>query len=144
MTVTLATASASCRLSNEPGRALLAVRGQHVVTDSPPTLGGPNEAANPVELLLGALAACATFVCERAAQEMGIALQGVSVTAAGDFDPRGVCGEPFDPRFQGFKLRIGLNGADAKQREMLLQAFKTRCPVYTTLSRAAPIEIVVD
>jgi len=143
MTVSLATASASGRLSNEPGRALLAIRGQHVVTDSPPTLGGPNEAANPVELLLGALAACATFVFERAAQELGIALQGVSVTAAGDFDPRGVCGEPFDPRFQSFKLRIGLDGADAAQRELLLHAFKTRCPVYATLSRAAPIEIVV-
>jgi uncharacterized OsmC-like protein len=143
MTTTLATASASCRLSNEPGRALLTVRGQHGVTDSPPTLGGPNEAANPVELLLSALAGCAVFVCERAAQEMGIPLEGVSVTAAGDFDPRGVCDEPVDPRFQGFKVRLSLDGADAGQREQLVQAFKTRCPVYTTLSRAAPVEIVV-
>ena len=55
-TAKLATASASARLSNEPGRALLTVRGQHAVTDSPPTLGGPNESANPVELLLSALA----------------------------------------------------------------------------------------
>lgn len=143
MSVTLATASASCRLSNEPGRALLAIRGQHVVTDSPPTLGGPNEAANPVEMLLGALAGCATFVCERAAQEMGIPLASVSVTVAGDFDPRGVCGEAVDPRFQAFRLRLGLEGPDAAQRELLLQAFKTRCPVYTTLSRAAPVEITL-
>jgi uncharacterized OsmC-like protein len=141
MSTTLATASASCRLSNEPGRALLTIRGQHVVTDSPPTLGGPNEAANPVELLLSALAGCATFVCERAAQEMGIPLNGVSVTAAGDFDARGVCGEPFDPRFQGFRVRLALDGPDAAQREMLLQAFKTRCPVYATLARAAPVEV---
>jgi uncharacterized OsmC-like protein len=143
MSAKLATASASCRLSNEPGRALLTIRGQHVVTDSPPTLGGPNEAANPVEMLLGALAGCATFVCERAAQEMGIALTAVSVTAAGDFDPRGVCGEAVDPRFQAFKLRLALEGPDTTQREMLLQAFKTRCPVYATLSRAAPVEITL-
>ena len=143
MTVTLATASASCRLSNEPGRALLSIRGQHVVTDSPPTLGGPNEAANPVELLLSALAGCATFVCERAAQEMGIPLNAVNVIVAGNFDPRGVCGEPVDPRFQSFKVRLTFDGPDASQRETLLQAFKTRCPVYTTLSRAAPIEIEV-
>jgi len=143
MSTTLATASASCRLSNEPGRALLTVRGQHVVTDSPPTLGGPNEAPNPVEMLLCALAGCATFVCECAAREMGIALTAVSVTAAGDFDPRGVCGEAVDPRFQSFKLRLALEGPDAAQRELLLQAFKTRCPVYTTLSRAAPVEIVL-
>jgi hypothetical protein len=97
MTAKLATATASARLSNEPGRALLTVRGQHGVTDSPPTLGGPNEAANPVELLLSALAGCAVFVCERAAQELGIDLQAVKVTAAGEFDPRGVCGEDFRP-----------------------------------------------
>jgi uncharacterized OsmC-like protein len=143
MTTKLATASASCRLSNEPGRALLTLRGQHVVTDSPPTLGGPNEAANPVELLLSALAGCAVFVCERAAKELGIGLTAIHVTAAGEFDPRGVCGEPFDPRFQSFKVRLALDGADAAQSEQLLQAFKTRCPVYTTLSRAAPVEIIL-
>jgi uncharacterized OsmC-like protein len=143
MPANLATASASCRLSNEPGRALLTIRGQHVVTDSPPPLGGPNEAPNPVELLLSALAGCAVFVCERAAREMGFELRAISVTAAGEFDPRGVCGEPFDPRFQSFKVRLALEGVDAAQSELLLQAFRTRCPVYTTLSRAAPVEIIL-
>jgi len=143
MSASVATASASSRLSNEPGRALLTIRGQHVVTDSPPTLGGPNEAVNPVEMLLSALASCATFVCERAAKEMGIPLSSVNVTAAGDFDPRGVCGEPFDPRFQTFRIRIALEGPDTAQRDALLAAFKARCPVYTTLSRAAPVEVTV-
>lgn len=143
MTPSLATASTRCRLSNEPGRALLTIRGQHVVTDSPPTLGGPNEAANPVELLLAALAGCATFVCERAAQELGIPLTAVSVVAAGDFDPRGVCGETVDPRFQAFRVRLTLEGPDGAQQQQLLHAFQTRCPVYTTLSRAAPIEVTL-
>jgi uncharacterized OsmC-like protein len=120
------------------------MRGQHVVTDSPPLLGGPNEAPNPVELLLASLAACATFVCDRAAQEMGIALQSVNVTAAGEFDPRGVCGEAYDPRFQGIRLRLTLDGVDATQREKLMQAFRTRCPVFTTLSRAVPIELTLE
>ncbi len=143
MNTKLATTSANCRLANEPGRGLLTIRGQHLVTDSPPTLGGPNEAANPVELLLSALAACAVFVCERAAQEMGIELKAVHATAAGEFDPRGVCGEPFDPRFQSFKVRLALEGPDAAQRELLVQAFRARCPVYATLSRAAPVEVIL-
>ena len=143
MTAPIATATASARLSNEPGRALLTLRAQHVVTDSPPTLGGPNEAPNPVELLLSSLAGCAVFVCERAAQELGIALKAIHVTAAGDFDPRGVCGEPFDPRFQGFRVRLALDGPDAAQSALLVQAFKTRCPVYTTLARGAPVEITL-
>jgi uncharacterized OsmC-like protein len=143
MTSNLATASSSSRLSNEPGRALLTLRGNHMVTDSPPPLGGPNEAANPVELLLAALAACGTFVVERVAQEMNIPLRSVHVTAAGDFDPRGVCGEPFDPRFQAIRVRLALDGPDAAQADSLLQAFRTRCPVYTTLARAAPIELML-
>lgn len=143
MPASLATASCSSRLSTEPGRALLTIRAQHLVTDSPPTLGGPNEAANPVELLLSALAACATFVCERAAEELKITLRAVSVTVAGDFDPRGVCGESFDPRFQAFRVRLALDGPDAAQSQALVQAFKTRCPVYTTLARSAPIEVTL-
>lgn len=143
MTTSLATATARSRLANVPGRALVSVRGQHFLTDSPPTLGGPNECVNPVELLLAALAACGTFVCERAAQEMKIPLASIDVTASGDFDPRGVCGEPHDPRFQALRVRLALEGPTPAQREQLVNAFKTRCPVYTTLSRAAPIEITL-
>ena len=137
----LATAAAGCRLSNEPGRALLAVRGHHFVADSPPVLGGPNEGPNPVELLLAALAACGTFVFERFAQEQGIALRGVSLTVAGDFDPRGVCGEAFDPRFQTIRVRVALDGPDDAQKAAFLEAFRTRCPVLATLSRAVDVEL---
>jgi uncharacterized OsmC-like protein len=108
------------------------IRGQHVVTGSPPTLGGPNEAANPVALLLAALAGCAVFDCAFATKEMGIALAGVSVTAAGDLDPRGVCGEAFDPRFQDFRIRLVTDGTDATQAQALLAAIKARCPVCAT------------
>jgi len=141
MSAPLATASAHCRLSNEGGRALLAVRGQHLVTDAPPTLGGPNEASNPVELLLCSLAGCAVLVCERAAQELGIPLTSATATVAGDFDPRGVCGEAVDPRFQAFRVRLSLQGPDEAQCQLLLQAFRTRCPIFATLSRAAAVEL---
>lgn len=143
MSTALATATVSCRLSNEAGRALLTTRGQHFVADSPPPLGGPNEAPNPAELLLAALATCAVFICERAAREMEIPLKGVSVTVAGDFDPRGLCGEAVDPRFQAFRVRLSLEGPDAAQREALVAAFRSRCPVYATLSRIAAVEIAV-
>lgn len=143
MPETLATVAAVSRLSNEHGRALITVRGQHFVTDSPPPLGGPNEAVNPAELLLAALAACATFVCDTAAREKNMPLKSIAVSASGDFDPRGVCGEPFDPRFQALRVRLTLVGVDQAQGEALVSAFKSRCPVFTTLSRIVPIEIAV-
>jgi uncharacterized OsmC-like protein/predicted small metal-binding protein len=143
MSTRLVTTSVTSHLSGQPGRAIVTARGHHFVVDSPPPLGGPNEEVNPIDVLLSALATCGTFVCETAALEMGIPLDTVTVTAAGDFDPRGVCGEPVDPRVQEFRVRLGLAGPTGEQAEALAEAFRTRCPVYTTLLRAAPIELEV-
>lgn len=143
MTSPLVTVSSSSRLSNEAGRALLTIRGQHLVTDSPPPLGGPNEAPNPVEFLLSALGGCAAFICDTAAKEMGIALHAVNVVVAGDFDPRGVCGESVDPRFQAIRVRFELEGPEPGQIDALIQAFRTRCPIYATLARSVPVEVTV-
>ena len=137
----LATASVTSRLSNLPGRAMVTARGHHFVVDSPPPLGGPNEEINPIDLLLSALATCGTFVCEKAAQEMSVLLDRVTITVAGDFDPRGVCGEPIDPRIQALRVRLVLSGPTQVQAEALVAAFQTRCPVYTTLSRSTPITV---
>ena len=141
----LVTGTATSRLTNQPGRTIVSARGNHFVVDSPAPLGGPNEELNPIDLLLGALATCGTFVCETAASEMGIPLQGVTVTAAGDFDPRGLCGtEEINPRMQGFRVRLALSGPSEEQGAALAEAFRTRCPVYTTFVRAAPIELEVE
>ena len=58
-----------------------------MIVDSPLSLGGPDEEINPIDLLLGALATCGTFICETAAQEQNIPLHQISVAVAGDFDP---------------------------------------------------------
>jgi uncharacterized OsmC-like protein len=143
MTNQLATASVTSHLSNQAGRAIVTARGHHVIVDSPAPLGGPNEEINPVDLLLSALATCGTFVCETAAQEMDIPLHGIGVTAAGDFDPRGLCGQGINPRMRAFRVRLALSGPTEEQAEALAEAFRTRCPVFTTFSRAAPIELEI-
>jgi len=38
-------------------------------------------------------------------------------------------------------VRLALKGPNEAQAAVLLDAFRTRCPVYTTLVRAAPIEV---
>ena len=141
MTRRLATASVTSRLSGLRGRAIVAVRGHHFVVDSPLALGGPNEEVNPMDLLLSALATHGTFICERAAQEMGIPLHSVSITAEGEFDPRGVTGERVDPGLQTLHVRLALSGPTEAQCQALAEAVRTRCPVYTTLARAVPIDL---
>ena len=142
----LVTAVASSQLSGVPGRAIATARGHHFIVDSPPPLGGPNEELNPIDVLLGALATCGTFVCETAAQEKSIPLQQVVVSVAGDFDPRGVCGEPVDPSIQALRIRLTVSGPSQTEAELLAGEFARRCPVYGTLSKAVPIdvEIVLD
>ena len=139
----LVTASAHTDLSNIPGRAITSARGHHIIIDSPPTLNGPNEELNPVDVLLIALGTCATFICETAASEAGIPLQAVAVDVAGDFDPRGIRGEPVESGLQVARVRINLSGPDEDQAKFLIDSFRKRCPVYGTLSKAVPIEIDV-
>lgn len=143
MTNHLATASVTSRLSGMAGRAIVSARGHHFIVDSPPPLGGPNEEINPIDVLLGALATCATFLCETAALEKDIELHQATAIVAGDFDPRGVCGEPVDPGIQALRVRLNLSGPSQAQAEILAEEFKQRCPVYRTLAKAIPINIEV-
>ena len=140
----MATLSVTSSLSNQMGRAIVETRQHHFIIDSPPPLGGPNEELNPIDILLAALATCGTFVIETAAKEMKIPLESVHVDAEGDFDPRGVKGEPgVDPRITEFRVRVNLEGTTSEQTSSLIEQFKKRCPVYTTLSRAAPVQFEI-
>ena len=141
----LATAMVTVELSNSPGRAIVNARGNHFVVDSPPPLNGPNEEINPLDAILGAFGTCGIFIFETVSQEMGIPLDSVSVMVEGDFDPRGVRGaEGVNPRIQTFRVTIDVEGPSPEQGEMLAAAFAQRCPIYTTLVRAADIEVTVQ
>lgn len=140
----MATMAAQSGLSRADGRAVMSARGLHTVVDSPPPLGGPNEAMNPVDLLLGALATCGTFVCETAARELGLPLEDAVVEVEGDFDPRGVKGEEgVSPAMQVFRVTLRLSGVTADDAQQLADHFRRRCPVFTTMEKAAPIELDV-
>ena len=110
----LATASAVSRLSNQPGRAIVTARGNHFVVDSVPPLGGPNEEINPLDLMLGALATCGTFVYETAADEMGISLTGITATVEGDFNALGVVDGSVNPRIQALRVHMDIPGTSGE------------------------------
>ena len=143
MSNTLVTATTTARLSGESGRALVTMRGHHLVVDAPLALGGPNEEVNPIDLLLGALATCATFISEYVAREAQIPLAKIAVTVAGDLDPRGMCGFPVDPKVQALRMQTRFTGPTAEQAATLVQAIRARCPIFTTLAQTVEIEISV-
>ena len=137
----LATIKVAAQSTELDGRTLATARNHHFIIDAPPPLGGPNEELNPIELLMTSLATCAVLVSEKVAAEMDLPLSRARASAEGDLDPRGVKGEAIDPRIQVFRVQLELTGVSQAQGNQLLAAVKTRCPIYTTLARAAPIEV---
>lgn len=126
-------------------RAIVSARGNYFVIDSVPTLEGPNEERNPLDLMLGAMATCGTFIFQRAAQGMDVPLNGITTTVEGDLDPRGIVSmeSGINPRLQAFRVTIETEGIDEAQGAEMLEQFQQRCPIYTTLTLAAPIEVTV-
>lgn len=138
--VTLATAKASVEIVQD-GRAIVSARGNRILVDSVPPLGGPNEEMNPFDLLLGSLGTCGAFVYEAAAIEMDIPLNSLSVDVEADFAPAGVRDGSVNPRVRAFRAIATADGPSMEEMELLADQWRLRCPVYTTLELAAPIEI---
>jgi len=138
--VTLATAKANVEMVQN-GRAIVSARGNRILVDSVPPLGGPNEEMNPFDLLLGALGTCGAFVYETAAIEMDIPLNSLSVDVEADFAPAGVKDGSVNPRVRAFRATATADGPSMEEMDALADQWRLRCPVYTTLELAAPIEI---
>jgi len=47
-----------------------------------------------------------------------------------------------NPRIRAFRVKIKMTGPSVAQANQLRSQFKLRCPIYTTLSLAAPIDII--
>ena len=138
--VTLATAKASVEMVQD-GRAIVSARGNRILVDSVPPLGGPNEEMNPFDLLLGSLGTCGAFVYEAAAIELDIPLNSLIVDVEADFAPAGVRDGSVNPRVRAFRAIATADGPSMEEMEMLADQWRLRCPIYTTLELAAPIEI---
>lgn len=139
--LTLATARANVEIVQD-GRAIVKARGNRILVDSVPPLGGPNEEINPMDMLLGSLGTCGAFLYEAAAAEMEIPLHSLSVNVEADFAPAGMRDGAVDPRVRAFRAAVTADGPSMEQMEALADEWRARCPIYTTLERAAPIEIV--
>ena len=135
----MSAAPLKAQLAGSFGRAIVTTRTHHLVVDSPPLFNGPNEAINPVELLLGSLATCGIFVCEAVAKEKGYGLTGGSAQVSGAMKA-----DPPNMGLQTVTVKLDLVGVTEAEAADLVDAFRSRCPVYATLSKAAPIEFEVS
>jgi uncharacterized OsmC-like protein len=111
--------------------------------DEPPVLLGGDKAANPVEFVLHALAACLTTSLVYHAAARGIAIKTVSSELEGDIDVRGFMGLAADVRKGYHHVRVKMRVQSDAPAEQLAELAKFS-PVYDIVSNSLPIEVTVE
>ena len=105
--------------------------------DEPPALGGADAAANPVQYALASLGSCQATTYRFWAEQLGIAMDSVTVRAEGDLDLRGFFGvdETVRPGFTAIRLDVTVTGPE---RPRALPGIHGRCGRALPRSRPVP------
>ena len=131
-------------VSHTPTKFVAEARDFRIVVDEPPTLGGTDHGANPVEYLLASYAGCLNVMGHLVAAELGIKLKKLEIEVSGNLNPDRLFGTSFSER-AGFKqIDIKLKPhADADQQliDQWIQTVETRCPVNDNLRERTPVLI---
>lgn len=124
-------------------RVELRVGGFEFAADEPPSVGGTGTAPNPVQMALAALGSCQAITYRYWAAELGMALDGVTITVEADFDMGAFFGFPGagSPAPSAVRCSVVLDGPEPPARyEELATAVDEHCPVLDLFSRPVPVE----
>lgn len=122
------------------------IRDFTVGVDEPPSLGGTDQAPNPVEYALAALATCQEITYRLHADALGIPLRDVSVELEGELDMRGFFGAAKDvrPGFLRVSGSVSFDSSASKEDLARLKAVvDAHCPVLDLFNNATPVEIKI-
>lgn len=123
-------------------RSEINVRDFQFIVDEPESLGGNNEAPNPVEYVLGALASCQEIVIKAYAGQLGISLKSIRVEASGELDLEGFFNLSDErPGFNNVRYKTVISTDETDPTKLqLLKSFSTeRCPVLDIISNPVPV-----
>jgi uncharacterized OsmC-like protein len=114
--------------------------------DEPVSVGGTGTAPNPVQMALAALGSCQAITYRYWAEELGLRLDGVTVTVEADFDTGAFFGfsGAGTPAPSGVRCSVALEGPEPAGRyQELAAAVDEHCPVLDLFSRPVPVERAV-
>jgi uncharacterized OsmC-like protein len=119
--------SVACYSSGTPGRAIVQVRENHLVTDDPSEPSsyyhGPGEAPGSLELFLGGIVSCAVLMLERIARAESRTLGPIRAEMEATRDPAST-GRP--PVLDTAKLTFVFQGLTNEEAGHLVETFKGR------------------
>jgi len=121
--------------------------GWTVVTDMPAAVGGEGAAPTPGWLIRAALASCAATTIAMRAEELGIALTRLEVTAESETDMRGLLGVgdgiAAGPVTARLRVEVAADGEDEQRLEELVVWADGHSPVGDCVRRAVPVELEI-
>jgi uncharacterized OsmC-like protein len=118
-----------------------------VDASEPPVLFGHNEAPNPAEFLLHALAGCLTLTIVNVAAARKVTLTEVSSTLEGVLDARGATGldTAYRNGFERIDVRFRIEGdAPREQLEEIVERAKARSVVYDIVANPVPVHVSAE
>jgi uncharacterized OsmC-like protein len=123
-----------------------ASREQPFVVDAsePPVLLGHNEAPNPAELLMHALAGCLTLTIVNVAAARKVTLTEVTSRLEGELDARGALGLDDSIRngFHRLSVAFTVRGeASPEKLQEIVERAKARSVVYDIVSNGVPVDV---
>ncbi|HPD48487.1 MAG TPA: OsmC family protein [Anaerohalosphaeraceae bacterium] len=112
--------------------------------DEPPILAGHDQAPNPVEHLLSALASCVTTSMVAHAAARGIRIRQLESEVEGDIDLRGYLGLDADvPKgYTDIRIKFKVETEEADMDK--LKSLAEYSPVYNTLINGANVDIQIE
>jgi len=112
--------------------------------DEPPLLAGDDQAPNPVEYLLAALASCVTTSMIAHAAVRGIHVEELESELEGDIDLRGFLGLDNDVPKGYTNIRIKFRAKGDPENVAKLRRLAEFSPVYNTLTQGVNVDIEVE
>jgi uncharacterized OsmC-like protein len=112
------------------------------ISDEPKRLGGEDEGPNPVEYVLGALAACQEIAIKAHAGQLGIDLKSIKVDVSGDLDLHGFFNlSDVRPGFTNVRYQtfIETEESDPVKLQNLKDLSIKNCPVLDIISNPVPV-----
>ena len=113
----------------------------------PSVLFGHNEAPNPAEYLLHALAGCLTLTIVNVAAARKVELYEVSSTLTGVLDARGATGldDSYRNGFERIDIAFSIRGdATPEKLQEIVDRAKSRSVVYDMVANGVPVAVTAD
>ena len=133
-------------VSENPTKFVAEARDFTIIIDEPPSLGGTDHGANPVEYLLASYAGCLNVMGHLVAAELGFKLDKLEIEINGNINPDRLFGKDFTERAGFKKIDIKLKPYAKVSPEVLKQwtmEVENRCPINDNLREKTPTEIEV-